>query len=72
MAIAYPTNVRVFIDDVDVTFWIFGTETLALDDLNKTFRNIDISSYVKGEGEHKLEITCEGNVGRVEARIKLQ
>jgi len=72
MALAYPTNVRVFIDDVDVTFWIFGTETLELSDINKTFRDIDISPHVKGEGEHKLEITCEGNVGRVEARIRLQ
>jgi hypothetical protein len=69
MATVYPTDVRLFIDDVDVTYWVFGVNVLTLSDINNRFRDIDISSYVAGDGEHKLEITCTGNVGRVEARV---
>jgi hypothetical protein len=70
MATTYPTNVKMLIDGVDVTYWVFGVEALTLSDINRKFRDVDISPYVHGDGEHTLEITCTSNVGRVEARIE--
>ena len=68
----YPTNIRIFIDDEDVTFWLFGTDTITPDEWDDTYRDIDISGFVRGEGLHKLEITTEAGAGRVEARLEIQ
>lgn len=72
MAGTYPTGIKVFIDDEDVTMWIFGSETIELNDLEYRFTGIDLSPYCSEPGEHKLEITCESGVGRVEARLEIQ
>lgn len=70
----YPTGVRIFIDGVDCTTWIFNAATITLDDLNKEFENIDITTYLKGHGEatHTIEVTCDAGVGRVEARVEME
>lgn len=67
----YPTDVKVFIDGVDVTKWIFGTDTVTLTNVDNTWRDIDVSSFIKGPGIHKIEVTCGGGVGRVEARVEI-
>ncbi len=67
----YPSDVRVFIDNRDVTKWIFGSETITLSDVNNTWKNIDISSFIKGHGEHKIEVTAGAGVGRVEVRLEI-
>lgn len=69
---AYPTGVRIYIDDVDVTEQIFGVDELALSDINNTWRDIDISQYVNNVGLHTLKITCESGVGRAEARLEIE
>lgn len=71
MAAAYPTGIRIYIDDKDITNWIFGTDTLELDNINNTWRNIDITSFIKGAGFHTIKITAESGVGRVEARVEM-
>lgn len=68
----YPTGIKVFIDDEDITKIIFGEETITLTDLENTWRDIDISPYVKYAGLHKLRITAESGVGRVDAKIKIK
>lgn len=68
---AYPSDIKVYIDGNDVTEWIFGTETLTLSDVNNSFNNIDISSLVQDVGRHTIEVTCAQGVGRVEARVEI-
>lgn len=68
----YPTGIRVFIDDEDITKQIFGAETITLTDLQNSWRNIDITPYVKYVGLHKLRITAEGGAGRVDAKIVIR
>ena len=67
----YPTGVKIFIDEQDATKWIFGTDTITLSNLENTWRNIDITSFIKGPGLHTIEITAEGGVGRVETRLEI-
>jgi len=67
----YPTDVKVFIDGVDVTKWIFGVDTVTLTNVDNTWRDIDISSFIKGVGIHQIQVTAGGGVGRVEARVEI-
>lgn len=69
---SYPTGVKVFIDDMDITKFIFGVDTITLSDLQNRWRNIDITPYVKYAGLHKLRVTAEAGVGRVEARVNIK
>lgn len=68
----YPTGIRVLVDSEDVTYWIFGADTIELTDLMYRFSNIDLSPYCSEPGTHRLQITCETGVGRVEARIQIE
>lgn len=68
----YPTDIKVFIDGVDVTKWIFGVDTIELTNLNNTWRGIDISPFIKGPGMHQIQVTAGGGVGRVEARVEIE
>lgn len=72
MARTYPTGIRVLIDDEDITYWLFGQDTLELTDIDNRFEDIDLSPYCAEPGQHTLEITCDAGVGRVEARIEIQ
>ena len=69
---AFPANCRVFIDNIDVTVWLFGTETVTPDEVRHRWRDIDITQYVKAPGLHTLKVTAEAGVGRLDARIALQ
>ncbi len=68
---AYPTNIRIFIDDVDQTNFLFNVDDLDLDDFNNIFEDIDITSLLPNPGRHKIEITCDDGVGRVEVRLEI-
>ena len=57
---SYPTDVKVFIDDTDITKWFFGEDTITLDDSNNTWRNIDITPFVRDQGYHKVIVTAGG------------
>lgn len=67
----YPTDVKIFIDGNDVTKLIFGTDVVTLTNVENTWRKIDISTYLRGEGMHVLEVTAGGGTGRVEARLEI-
>lgn len=68
---AFPTDCRVFIDNVDCTQWLFGSETITPTLIKHIWRNIDLSLYVKGPGLHTLKITADAGVGRVDARVEI-
>lgn len=72
MAAAYPSDVKVFIDDEDITKRIFGQDTITLTDVNNIFHDINIAPYVKYPGRHKLKITAASGAGRVDARISIK
>ena len=72
MARTYPTGIRIYVDDEDVTYWIFGAETLELYDVEFRFTDIDLSPFCAEPGEHKLTVTCDEGVGRVEARLEIE
>lgn len=67
----YPSNIRVYIDDVDQTNWLFNVDDLDLSDFNNRFNDIDITALLPNPGEHKIEITCDDGVGRVEVRLEI-
>ena len=68
---SFPTGIRVFIDEEDVTSFLFGEDTVTLTDIHRIFNNLDITSYLKYVGTHTLKITAEGGIGRVDARITI-
>lgn len=68
---SFPTGIRVFIDDEDVTAFLFGTDVITLTDVDRVFNNLDITSYLKYIGTHTLKITAEGGIGRCDARISI-
>lgn len=72
VASSYPSGVKVFIDDEDVTLYLFGVDALVLDDLNNAFYDIDINAYLKFPGRHKIKVTADTGAGRVEARVSIK
>lgn len=68
----YPTNIRVYIDGVDQTNWLFNVDDLDVSDFNNRFKDIDITPLLPDPGEHKIEITCDDGVGRVEVRLEIE
>jgi hypothetical protein len=44
---AYPVGCKIFIDGVDATYYIFGANTFDPDEILNTFRNIDITPYLR-------------------------
>lgn len=44
---AYPTGLKIFVDGIDATFYIFGKNTFDPDDVTNTFRDIDITPYLR-------------------------
>lgn len=71
MAQQYPVGVQVWLDGVDITRWVFGEDLFNPDVVDNTKRDVDISSWIKGPGLHRLEVTCTGGVGRVESRVEV-
>lgn len=72
MSREYPTDVKVFIDDQDVTKMIFGDDTITLTDLENTWRDIDLTPFVQYTGLHKLRITAGSGIGRVDAKVSIR
>lgn len=44
---AYPSGIKVFIDGVDATAFIFGVPVFNPDSLHNTFKDINITSYLR-------------------------
>jgi hypothetical protein len=68
----YPTGIKVYIDDEDITRLAFGEDTITLTEFDNAWRDIDITPYLKYAGLHKLRITAEAGVGRVDAKITIR
>jgi len=47
---AYPTGLKIFVDGIDATYYIFGKNTFDPDEINNTFRDIDITPYLRKIG----------------------
>jgi hypothetical protein len=69
--VLWPENVQVWLDNVDITRWVFGSNFLTPTEDFNVWRNVDISTFVRGAGIHKLKITCE-NAGKVQARVAIR
>lgn len=72
---AYPTGLKIYIDDKDATFYIFGVNKLDPDPLQGTdiFRDVDITPYLrKTPGRHTVKVTAENGNGRIEARVEVR
>jgi len=68
---SFPSECKVYIDNIDCTYWMFGSDTITPTEILHRWREIDISQYVKGSGLHTLKITSTAGVGRVDARVAL-
>lgn len=68
---AFPTECKVFIDNVDCTQWMFGSDTITPTEIKHQWRDIDITNFVKGPGLHTIKITAAAGVGRVDARVEI-
>ena len=44
---AYPQGLKIFIDDVDCTYYIFGANTFDPTSSRNIFRDIDITPYLR-------------------------
>lgn len=69
---SYPKNVKIYIDDRDITLLVFGTDVIELNSTNNKRRNIDVTPFVKTPGRHKLRVVPESGAGRVEARLEIK
>lgn len=67
----YPSGVKVWLNNTDITYWVFGTETLNPNNNTNVWRSTDISNYIKGAGRHKLKLTTTSS-GKVEVRLKIR
>lgn len=68
---SFPTECKVYIDNLDCTYWMFGSDTISPDEIQHRWRNIDISQWVKTPGLHTLRVTSGAGVGRVDARVEI-
>ncbi len=44
---AYPTGLKMYIDGIDCTYYIFGANSFNPSALQNTFRDIDITPYLR-------------------------
>lgn len=68
----YPTGVRVFLDGKDVTYKLFGSDTINPTDDKFAWRNLNLTDLVSVPGIHTLVITCDEGAGRVDARVEIR
>ena len=69
---SYPTEIKIYIDDVDATYWLFGEDTINPTEIEHEWRDIDITSFIQGAGLHTLKVVPVAGVGRVEARLEIR
>lgn len=62
----YPVGVRIFIDGKDVSSWVFSDSSVDPSRERFSWKNVDITQFVRTKGVHTIEITAEEGVGRVE------
>ena len=67
----YPADIRIFLDDVDITYFIFGTDTFDPNQQNFLFTEIDLTSFITTHGMHRLTVSAGVGSGRVDARIEI-
>lgn len=67
---AYPTGIQIFLDDEDITYYLFGSRTLDTSIDNYIFRDIDLTQYMDVPGIHTLKITT-ADAGRAEVRVEI-
>jgi len=72
MNVTYPQNVRIFLDNKDITFHLVGAETINPTDDKSTWRNLNLTDLVKTPGIHTLKITCEAGAGRADAKVEIK
>lgn len=82
---AYPTGCKIYIDGKDCTYYIFGANTFDPGPDNNTFRDIDITPYLRKIADnpaaskapqasnlHTITITALDGNGRVETRVEIR
>lgn len=70
---AYPANLKVYIDGKDVTYYLFGVNFLSPTNELNIWRDIPISTYLrKTPGIHTIEIVPQSGAGRVDVRVEIR
>lgn len=70
---AYPSGMKLYIDGKDATYYVFGVNQLDPSSELNTWRNIDITPYLrKTPGLHLIEMTAANGNGRVECRVEIR
>lgn len=70
---AYPTGIKLYIDDIDATYYVFGVRELDPTDLLNTWSDVDISQYLrKLPGKHTIRIVPTAGAGRVDVRLEIR
>lgn len=70
---AYPTGIKVYIDDKDCTYYLFGVKSLDPTAINNTWRDIDISGYIRQTpGIHTIKIVPAAGAGRADVRVEIR
>lgn len=67
---AYPTGVRILLDNEDITYYLFGKATIDTTIDSHIFRDLDLTPYLKTPGNHVIEI-FSSTEGRVEVRAEI-
>lgn len=70
-AMIIPSGIRVWVDDQDITQWVFGVPVLNPTEIIQKWHDIDISQYVRGPGRHILKVTADVP-GKIDARIEVR
>jgi len=68
----YPIMITVSIDGKDVTQSLFGVQSITPTDLQNTFKDIDITPFIRGPGTHSIAVYTVSGAGQVETRIEVR
>ena len=66
----YPSGLKLFLDGEDITYWVFGTDTITPDLETNKWKDIDLTAYIYTPGRHILTVTAD-TPGKVDARIEV-
>ncbi len=70
---AFPTNLKIYIDGKDATYYLFGATTITPTTALNTWRDIPISTYLrKSPGIHTIEVVPESGTGRCDVRVEIR
>ncbi len=70
---AYPVGLKIYIDGKDATYYIFGVQTITPTASLNTWRDINISQYLKRTpGIHTIEIIPTSGAGRCDVRLEIR